>query len=57
MISLTWWVTRKTEEETRVLKRARIVAGRKGDPVLDDVEVEEEEEERLRGGKVVAYGV
>lgn len=37
---VTWWVTRKVEKETRVLKRARVGAGRRGEVVVDDVEVE-----------------
>jgi nitrate/nitrite transporter NarK len=35
--SLTWWVTRKTEADTRRLKRARVRAEREGLAVLDDV--------------------
>ena len=41
MILITWFVTRKTEKATRDIKRARIEAGKKGDAVLDDVEVEQ----------------
>ncbi|PMD55218.1 MFS general substrate transporter [Hyaloscypha bicolor E] len=37
----TWWVTRRTERETRVLKLERIEAGRRGETVLEDVEIEE----------------
>ncbi|VUC22202.1 unnamed protein product [Clonostachys rosea] len=33
----TWWVTRKTEADTRRLKRARVRAEREGLTVLDDV--------------------
>ncbi|CAI6090486.1 unnamed protein product [Clonostachys chloroleuca] len=33
----TWWVTRKTEADTRRLKRARVKAEREGLTVLDDV--------------------
>ena len=33
----TWWVTRKTEADTRRLKRARVQAEKKGLTVLDDV--------------------
>ncbi|KAH8895549.1 MFS general substrate transporter [Thozetella sp. PMI_491] len=33
----TWWVTRKTESDTRRLKRARVQAGRRGLAVLEDV--------------------
>lgn len=36
---LTWWVTRRTEKETRVLKLARIEAGKSGDAILDDVDI------------------
>ncbi|KAE9367761.1 pantothenate transporter [Stipitochalara longipes BDJ] len=38
----TWWVTRRTERETRVLKLERIKAGKRGETVLEDVEIEEE---------------
>ncbi|KAL3297450.1 putative pantothenate transporter [Colletotrichum asianum] len=34
---ITWWVTRKTESDTRRLKRARVRAEREGLAVLDDV--------------------
>ncbi|KAK0392761.1 hypothetical protein NLU13_2256 [Sarocladium strictum] len=34
---ITWWVTRKTEADTRRLKRARVQAEREGLAVLDDV--------------------
>ncbi|TQN64610.1 putative transporter [Colletotrichum shisoi] len=34
---VTWWVTRKTEADTRRLKRARVDAERRGLAVLDDV--------------------
>jgi nitrate/nitrite transporter NarK len=34
---LTWWVTRKTEADTRRLKRARVKAEKQGLVVLDDV--------------------
>ncbi|KXH48010.1 hypothetical protein CSAL01_07532 [Colletotrichum salicis] len=34
---ITWWVTRKTESDTRRLKRARVRAERDGLAVLDDV--------------------
>lgn len=33
----TWWVTRRTERDTRRLKRARVRAEREGMAVLDDV--------------------
>jgi hypothetical protein len=41
MILITWWVTRDTEKATRDIKRARVVAGKKGNAVLEDVEVDE----------------
>lgn len=41
MISITWWVTWDTEKATRDIKRARVVAGKKGNAVLEDVEVDE----------------
>ena len=34
---ITWWVTRRTESDTRRLKRARVRAEREGMAVLDDV--------------------
>ncbi|KAK7739818.1 hypothetical protein SLS62_011207 [Diatrype stigma] len=34
---ITWWVTRKTESNTRKLKLARIAAAKKGEAILDDV--------------------
>lgn len=34
---VTWWVTRKTEADTRKLKRARVKANKDGLAVLDDV--------------------
>ncbi|CAK7203904.1 hypothetical protein SEUCBS139899_006654 [Sporothrix eucalyptigena] len=34
---LTWWVTRHTERDTRLLKRARVTASKKGMTVLEDV--------------------
>ncbi|SPO06249.1 related to putative tartrate transporter [Cephalotrichum gorgonifer] len=34
---VTWWVTRKTEADTRRLKRARVKAEKEGLAVLDDV--------------------
>lgn len=33
----TWWVTRRTERETRRLKRARVLAQKEGLAVLEDV--------------------
>ena len=33
----TWWVTRRTERETRRLKRARVKAQKEGLAVLEDV--------------------
>ena len=35
--SATWWVTRRTERETRRLKRARLKAQKEGLAVLEDV--------------------
>ncbi|KAI1148294.1 major facilitator superfamily domain-containing protein [Nemania diffusa] len=34
---ITWWVTRQTESDTRKLKRARIVASKRGEAILNDV--------------------
>ncbi|KAL3431398.1 major facilitator superfamily domain-containing protein [Aspergillus tetrazonus] len=36
---VTWWVTYETERDTRVLKRKRIEAKKKGEAVLEDVVV------------------
>jgi hypothetical protein len=36
----TWWVTRRTERETRVLKLARVRAAGRGEAVLDDVVID-----------------
>ncbi|KAL4997169.1 major facilitator superfamily domain-containing protein [Aspergillus recurvatus] len=36
---ITWWVTYETERDTRVLKRRRIKAEKKGEVVLEDVVV------------------
>jgi hypothetical protein len=47
---VTWWVTRRTERETRILKLERIKAGKRGETVLEDVEVEEVKSRR--GGVV-----
>ena len=33
----TWWLTRKTEQDTRRLKVARVEAKKRGETVLDDV--------------------
>jgi membrane protein implicated in regulation of membrane protease activity len=37
---VTWWVTRKTEKQTREMRKARITAGKNGDAVLRDVNVD-----------------
>ncbi|KAI1811471.1 pantothenate transporter [Poronia punctata] len=34
---ITWWVTRQTESDTRKLKRARVIAGKRGEAILTDV--------------------
>ena len=34
---VTWWVTRRTEAETRRLKRARVAAAARGEAILEDV--------------------
>ena len=39
----TWWVTRRTERETRVLKLARLKAAGRGEAVLDDVVIDRKE--------------
>jgi hypothetical protein len=48
----TRWVTRRTEKETRILKLERIKAGKRGETVLEDVEIDEEKREIGRGGGV-----
>jgi len=35
----TWWVTRKSEKDTRVLKLARLAAAKNGETILDDVKI------------------
>ncbi|KAI1126210.1 major facilitator superfamily domain-containing protein [Nemania abortiva] len=35
--TVTWWVTRRTESDTRKLKRARIAASKRGEAILNDV--------------------
>jgi hypothetical protein len=37
---LTWYVARRTEKATRVLKLERIGAAARGEAVLEDVEIE-----------------
>jgi phosphatidylserine decarboxylase len=46
---VTWWVTRRTERETRVLKLERVRAGKRGETVLEDVEIDEEKRRFGRG--------
>lgn len=36
----TWWVTRRTERETRILKLARVKAAGRDEAVLDDVVID-----------------
>jgi nitrate/nitrite transporter NarK len=43
----TWWVTRRTERETRVLKLARFKAAGRGEAVLDDVVVDRKEKSEV----------
>ncbi len=35
----TWWVTRRTEKETRMLKLARGKAAKRGEAILEDVDI------------------
>lgn len=35
----TWWVTRKTERQTRYLRKMRIAAAKRGEVVMDDVDI------------------
>lgn len=44
---ITWWVTRRTERETRVLKLARVEAAGRGETVLDDVVVDRKEKSEV----------
>ncbi|KUJ07574.1 pantothenate transporter [Mollisia scopiformis] len=46
---VTWWVTRRTERDTRVLKLARLRAAGRGEAVLDDVVIDRKE----KGGNAV----
>jgi nitrate/nitrite transporter NarK len=41
MIVVTWWVTWDTEKATRKIKIARVEAGKQGNAVLEDVEIDE----------------
>ncbi|EMR66392.1 putative pantothenate transporter protein [Eutypa lata UCREL1] len=45
---ITWWVTRKTESNTRKLKLARVAAAKKGEAILDDL-VDNDLDNRGRG--------
>ncbi|KAI1076683.1 putative pantothenate transporter [Whalleya microplaca] len=33
----TWWITRHTERDTRIIKRVRVAAGKRGQTILEDV--------------------
>lgn len=35
---VTWWVTRETERQTRMIKKLRVKAAKRGESVLDDVD-------------------
>lgn len=37
--SFTWWVTRETERRTREIKKMRVAAAKRGESVLDDVDI------------------
>lgn len=41
---VTWWHTRVIERDTRTLKRARIEATKRGETVLDDVDIGDEDD-------------
>lgn len=45
---ITWWVTRRTEKQTRVLKLERIAAAGRGEAVLEDVEIDDDAEKKRR---------
>ena len=47
---VTWWVTRRVERETRVLKLERIRAGERGETVLEDVDIGESESKSKEKG-------
>ncbi|KIX99639.1 uncharacterized protein Z520_04273 [Fonsecaea multimorphosa CBS 102226] len=36
--SITWWITRETERQTRRIKKLRMTAAKRGESVLDDVD-------------------
>lgn len=36
----TWWLTRDTERQTRHIKKLRIAAGKRGEAVLDDINIQ-----------------
>lgn len=42
MIIITWLIILNSEKSTRDIKRARVEAGRKGEAVLEDVEIDED---------------
>lgn len=44
----TWWLTRETERQTRHLRQARIAAAKKGEMVLDDVNIKADFENKAK---------
>jgi len=50
MTLATWWHTRVIEKDTRTLKRARIAATKRGETVLDDVDIGEKHEPEIVSG-------
>lgn len=46
MISSTWWVTRNTEKQTRHMRTIRIAAAKRGELVLNDVDIAADFEKR-----------
>jgi hypothetical protein len=44
----TWWITRETERSTRYLRKMGVAAVKKGDVVLDDVEIEADFEKKSK---------
>jgi hypothetical protein len=48
MASITWIVTAGVDVETRRMKRVRIAAGKRGQAVLDDVDIHNSGKEKIR---------
>lgn len=47
----TWWATRFTERKTREMRRARVAAAKRGEYILDDVDIEADSDRKRRGAE------